>query len=472
MVSTELTETASPGKRRLWLAARAALLLVLAAFFLLGATEHARRVNWFKARGDQTSYLADAKVVYGNWHGQDPPALFPRNRMPLYAAIQAVFYNPRWTDDEFFVAAKRVNVLLTLILLALLYVVFAWNLPPLVATNLTLIVGFGYFIFRAGYVQSEVLFDVLVFLTFLTFCHLLKRCEVRISLLLALLGGALAALAQYAKAAMLPLVAILVAVYAYREIDVMAHALRRPARQLVAAAARFSWRSLALVVLVATCLGMLYPYLATSKRVFGRYFYNVNTTFYIWYDDWPDASVGTYSHGDHWGWPKMRRSELPSMQRYLREHTVRQIGARVAGGFWDMLSRSYQTFWYLKYVVLYVAFALVLAWRNRGEFVGMLRANAAVSFFMLLYAVAYLLATAFYAPISGTGTIRFLSAHIAPLMFVLSAFFVRPPFRDTRWKVGGTDLSPGHFHVLVSATMGLDLVFTLWPRLMGTYGGF
>ena len=38
---------------------------------------------------------------------------------------------------------------------------------------------------------------------------------------------------------------------------------------------------------------MLGPYLSTSKRVFGQYFYNVNSTFYMWYDDWPHASVGT-----------------------------------------------------------------------------------------------------------------------------------------------------------------------------------
>lgn len=63
--------------------------------------------------------------------------------------------------------------------------------------------------------------------------------------------------------------------------------------------------------MVVCFLGVMAPYLINSKRVFGRYFYNVNTTFYIWYDNWPLASVGTYSYGDHDGWPTLPRSQLP-----------------------------------------------------------------------------------------------------------------------------------------------------------------
>jgi hypothetical protein len=38
--------------------------------------------------------------------------------------------------------------------------------------------------------------------------------------------------------------------------------------------------------------------------------------------------------------------------------------------------------------------------------------------------------------------------------------------------VGGATLTPAHGHVGVSIAIGFDLVFTLWPRLMGEFAGY
>ena len=83
------------------------------------------------------------------------------------------------------------------------------------------------------------------------------------------------------------------------------------------------------VVFAMAFLVVLSPYLLNSKRVFGHFFYNVNSTFYVWYDDWPAASQGTYRHGDGVGWPKMPAGEIPSMGKYLRGHSAGQIAARI-----------------------------------------------------------------------------------------------------------------------------------------------
>ena len=72
---------------------------------------------------------------------------------------------------------------------------------------------------------------------------------------------------------------------------------------------------------------MLSPYLRTNKTVFGRYFYNVNTTFYVWYDDWPQASVGTIKHGDDVGWPKMAAETAAQAGRRIRIAPVLPIRA-------------------------------------------------------------------------------------------------------------------------------------------------
>ena len=458
----------------LWFVARLALLAGLAWFYVLGATAHARIVNNFKARGDQSGYLGDAEHVYANWHGQTPQMLIgERNRMPLYAAYLALFYDPHLSDPEFFDVAKTWNIRLSLGLLALLCAIVSWYLPPLISTNLTLIVAFGYFVFKAGYAQSELLFYFLFFATFLVCCHLLADRGRVTGLLLGGLAGILAALAHLTKAAMLPFVGIVLAVYGIREVVHLVRLIRHPAADLTRdVLTRLVWKSAAALAMVACFLGVLYPYISTNKRVFGQYFYNVNTNFYMWYNDWPEASVGTHLHGDGVGWPTMPPDQIPSARHYWETHTAGEIVDRLAGGFEDMVSRSYQTYWYLKYVALYVAFALAVILANRRAFARMIHEHAPLCLFMLLYAVVYLLAIAFYAPTSGTGTTRYLLAHVAPLMFVLSYFFAKEPFQTTQWRLGGIVVTPNHFHLVVSAMIGLDLIFTLWPRLMTTYGGF
>ena len=446
-------------------ALRWVVLLALAWFYAVAAHEHARTVNTVKARGDQSGYLGDAERVYANRHGANPPLLVgERNRMPLYAGYLSLFYDPQMSDPAFFEVAKTWNIRLSLVLLAVLLLVFDRHLPVLVSTNLLLIVSFGYFVFKAGYSQSELLFYVLFFATFLSACYLLEKRDARHRLALGGLTGVLAGLAHLTKAGVLPLVGILLGVCGVREIVLFARG-RSAVRSLV-------WHASATALVAVCMLAVIAPYLVNSKRVYGQYFYNVNTTFYVWYDNWAQASVGPYAHGDAVGWPTQPDDQLMSASKYWQTHTLGQIADRLEGGFADMVVRSYTTFWYLKYVVLYSVFAGALVMANRKAFAGLLREQAALAWFLGLYAVVYALAIAFYAPTSGTGTTRFLLADMLPLLFVLSAFFVRRPFADTRWTLGGTTVTTAHFHILVAATMALDLCFTIWPRLMTTYGGF
>ena len=326
-------------------AAGVGLVIGLAAFYLVSATEHADRVNWLKARGDQAAYLAEAKHLHANWHGLQSPRPLPRNRMPLYPAYLAVLYDTRLSDDEFFAAGKTWSIRLSLVLLGILYVVFRLHFPPLVAVNLLLTVAFGYFVFKAGYVQAELLFYTFFLLTFVASCHAIEARTMGRALALGAIAGALAALAHLTKAGMLPFVAVLSIV-------------------MIGAGAVMRWRIAAAVAVMASFLGVLSPYLVNSKRVYGRYFHNVNSSFYVWYDSWPAASVGTYSYGDQVGWPTLPRSQLPGPARYWREHTVRQILARLGRGFEDMVRQAYQTFWFFKLTLLYILLSAALIWSS------------------------------------------------------------------------------------------------------------
>jgi hypothetical protein len=452
-------------------AAAALLTLLLGIFYYAGATEHARRMNTSRVRADQSGYLWDAVAVYKNRHG-DNLLIGERNRMPVYPGFLSLFYHPSLAPDEFFEVGKRWNIRLSLVLLAALGLVFHRHLPRLAAANLLLVTAFGYFIFKAGYAQSELLFYSFLFAAFLCFCYLLRGLPRRRGIAVAALAGILAALAHLTKAAALPLVGIFSAVYF---IALVLDLVR--SRRLADSGARGSavsdvaWRGAALAVFAACFLATLYPYISNSKRVFGHYFYNVNTTFYIWYDDWPAASLGTYKHGDGVGWPDMPARDLPSMRKYLREHTARQIVERFRGGFADMIVVTYQRFWIMKFLVLYTAAAVLLAAANGSAFRRMLEEYRAPAIFMLLYAGVYLPAIAFYDPISGTTT-RMLLAHVAPYLFTLSCFITRPPFRDTRVTAAGTILTTDHFHWFVFAVMLSDVAFFLWPRLMADFTGY
>ena len=452
------------------LAARMIVLAALAGFFVTAATEHARLVNTSKARGDQSGYLWDAQQVYWNWHGRSPQKLIgERNRMPLYAAYLALFYSPDMSDDEYFVVAKRWNIRLSMVLLAALAAIFARRLPPLLSFNLTLIVAFGYFVFKAGYAQSELLFYFLFFLTFLAFWNLLERPPGIVSAVVAAGAGALAALAHLTKAALLPFVAIFVAVYAGREIAVYVRSRSASQPQKLGTLAA----GLAVPVLVVVVLlAVLSPYLVNSKRVFGHYFYNVNTTFYAWYDNWAAASVGTLSHGDGVGWPTLPEDQIPSASKYWRTHTLGQIAERIGGGVKDIVARSYSTYWYLKYVAWYVALMILAALSNASGSRGLVRRHAALVAFLVLYGTSHLLLIAFYAPISGTGTTRFLIAHLTPLFYAASVYLASATIATTQWTVAGVAVTLRHLHVFTLVMLALDIAFWIWPRVITTYGGF
>ena len=461
-----------PRSSRLWLAARLVLLGALAWFYVAGASAHAERVNWFKARGDQSWFLSVAQTVYHNWHGDAPAKMLRRNIMPLYPAYLALFYDPGISDPDYFIIAKRWNIRLSLALLVALGALFARYLPPLPATNLVLVVAFGYFVFKAGYAQPELLYYFLHFLTFLAFCHLLHERRAGRSLALGVVAGVLAALTHLTKAAVVPLLLILLCAYATGELLRLREARRPGAEALRRNALRATgWRAAAAVVLVVSFLVPLYPYISTSKRVFGSYFYNANTTFYIWHDSWGEATA-IRDAGVESRWPDKPASELPSLARYWKTHTAAQIANRFAEGFQDMVVRSYRTYWYYPFFILYLSYALALIAANRKAFVVLLREHASVAMFMGLYAVVYLLAAAFYNPVSATGTTRYIICHLTPLFFVIAYLAAREPFRRTVWRMDSLTLTPLHADLAISAALALSITFVLWPRLMTTYGGF
>lgn len=436
----------------------ALLVAILTTFYYAAASQHARIVNTSKARGDQSGYLWDAQQVYWNWHGRNPPMLIgQRMRMPGYAAVLALFWDPGMSDPEFFERAKTVNIWLSMALLFGLAILFARSLPPLAAANLTLIVAFGYFVFKAGYSQPELLSYFLFFCMFLSSWHLLTSSGGRQSVVLAACTGVLAGLTHLTKAVAPWFLAVLVAALVFKGLR-----QRSEFGRSIAASA----------LIIAAFVAVVYPYIANSKQVFGSYFYNTTTSHYVWYDNGAEGRARLGPYTDPEGRISVPHEQLPTMRTYLATRTPGEIAVRLAHGFEDMLVRSYTSYAYLKYLVLFVLTAAIAVITNWQAFRRLARERAALLLFLGMYAAVFLTSTAFLEAMSGTGSARFLIAHLAPLLWVLSLFLTSRPFSQSAWHAGPLRVSIAHFHPLVTAILAVDLSFFLWPRLMSTYGGF
>jgi hypothetical protein len=101
------------------------------------------------------------------------------------------------------------------------------------------------------------------------------------------------------------------------------------------------------------------------------------------------------------------------------------------------------------------------------------RQNLPLAVFLALYGGSHLLLIAFYEPISGTGTTRFLIAHLTPFLYACSRYLAHPEVVATsNWTIGGVRVGVRHLHLLTTVVLALDLAFWTWPRVMTSYGGF
>ena len=435
------------------------LILILAALYWYGGVQQLARVNTDMKSTDQSAYMDYARNMYES----DYTFIGGRNRMPVYPFLQSLFYHPSLSNEGFFERGKYVNLILSLVLLAGLASVFRHFFGPLHALNLVLIIAFTVFIFKAGWFQTELLFYVMNFCLFLLMCRLLQEP----SCAFAILTGIVAALAHLTKASVLPgLVVFLLSVGAQGAWTVCGN--RRTAARLTTTKSTTSHFTVILLVGLFFLI-TVFPYISTSKRVFGHYFYNVNSTFYMWYDSWEEAKQGTRAYGDRVGWPEMPPEEIPSMSKYLREHTPKQTMERFLNGgrlVWNNVLDSYG---YFKYIVIY-ACSLIVAmrrhWTRTRQFIAK---NPILCVFLLIYFATYGLLYSWYAPIIAGN--RLILAQFIPLMFVISSGLCLL-LRSSQVKVGRHLLDElAAMNLVITVIVSVDIYFILSERVGTMYGG-
>lgn len=446
-------------------APRALWLVAAALLFVWGAERQGRVVNTYMHASDQFDYMTYAK----NMARTDFQVLGPRSRMPIYPALMASLYREGTSDDEFFALGKRVGIVIALAVLAVVYVVFRLHSTAVDALTATLVAAFTVLVYKAPYFQCEVLFYGVTLVLFASILAFLRSPRASTAVWIGLVGG----FGHLVKASVLPTIVLGVASLAVRAIleargsgsDASDTPPRRPAWPTLIQ--HGTWG----VVLLACFLIVVGPYLLNSKRHFGSYFYNVTSTFYMWYDSFEEAKRGTRAHGDERGWPDLPESEIPSARRYWLEHGLADIGARLGGGLYLVVVTTFRSYGYAWFLLLYVVSAALFlsAGRRRSPRAPLRPGSAAQRVFVVSYFASYLLLYAWYAPIA-SGNRFSLALFLPAILLALRALSVA---RDRGWsidllgrRIGASEVSPALLRLLI-----VYLVAVLPFQISTVYGG-
>ena len=197
-------------------------------------------------------------------------------------------------------------------------------------------------------------------------------------------------------------------------------------------------------------LALLFPYLQESYEKYGSHFYNVNTTFYVWYDSWEEARTGTLAAGDDVGFPDLPPEELPGLEKYLREHTLQQVIERFVNGANKLVSYGclyrdstlrYDYCGQVAAGLVMFAFGLPLVLR-RFAFQQIIEIGQSYFFAIVLF-LTYVPAALRYAAITGPDP-RFVMALIVPFFWILGLLTHSARLQEHRITYGRTSVRTVH----------------------------
>jgi hypothetical protein len=417
---------------------------VFAAIVMLaiyGLEAHARR--HFQPtpaiQGDQDAYLADSVQMYQTKYA----APGERARMPALPFLLSFIYRPGLTEQEFLERAQAFNVNLSIVLLAVLFAIFRRKFATIYALALLAATAFGVFLYRSVMVQPEVLLYTLAFGLFFLFARLLTAPR----WWLALLAGATLGVAHLTKASLLPALALWVVLFAVQTVWIR----------------NFGPRFVVLLLVIGAFFAVTFPYLRTSKEMYGQYFYNVNSGFVMWCDSWPEALGWLEVHIDQKKWRALPAEQIPSPAKYWREHSVRDIAQRLGRGFRSLATQKAMGLGYYKFVVA-VVLASAAAWlvwpRRAREAIAQNPFGAAWAF---LFCAMFVVLIAWFDTI--TSDTRFILMIFLPVVFSASTFLLSVG-GDHTFSVAGRRLP------LVTAFSGVLLCLSFMDVLYNAWRNF
>ncbi|MCY4147275.1 MAG: hypothetical protein OXE95_12585 [Chloroflexi bacterium] len=390
-----------------------ATIAALALYFHVARIQS--EVNKDHNKSDQSAYIDAAIAAYEtSFHDTGD-----RVRMPLFPWVMALFYSPDMTEETFFATGKVVNTYLSGLILCLISAMFVQRFTLGYAAYASLSIAFLTFAIKAPWFQTEILLYGIFAAAFIRAVDVLRR---PVGWRSGLEVGALVALVHFTKAmGLLFLISYLGALF----VQWLA-GFALPRKRADSVREQVGWRLLshAAAFLLAFVV-VLSPYLLESYQRFGMPFYNASNTFYVWYDSWQDAKRGTKAAGDREHYPDLPEEQIPSLSKYLREHTATDILDRFVTGAQRMSARSCTD---TKYKYEYgfcsqvglglLALAIVAPWIALRTPKRELAAAAGVICFVILVHLSNALGTVWYNYI-GTSGPRGLLALLVPLFWTL-----------------------------------------------------
>jgi hypothetical protein len=370
--------------------------------------------------------------------------------MPVYLWLLSHQVTPEMTPREAFKVGKRFSRGLSL-LCFLAVTVVAWGILALLPALLfSATSGFLLLVFRAPLVQCEVLFYTLFLFVSLLMVDTLRRPTLARAATL----GALAGVAYLTKASMLA------GVWGF----LLLLCLRVGYAGLRGNPIWRRWCAVAFLFSL-TFVGVCAPYLYESKQRFGQYFYNVNSTFYIWYSSWEEAKAGTRAHGDRIGWPTLPAEEVPSPAKYLRDHGWSGVVNRFVDGFGTLSGRLWNSYGYMPVVLMLLAVLSTVSALRLSSIGVVLRADPLPTVGAIGGLLGYFLLAVWYQPIVEGP--RIALTILMPLLFgtlYAAQRLVRDDPRTQRllaWLLGG-----------IALWLVVDIVRVFDTRIVKVYGGF
>ncbi len=419
----------------------AVVLAICLPLYLYGSAQQLTNINNRDYWVDQDAYINYARRLAQS----DYAYIGDFNRMPLYPYLVSFLYEDDLAEDAYFERAKVFNIGLSVLLLIMLLAVLAAIFDPLPALNVWLLAAFLVYIFKSAYIQVELTFYTFYFFAFILMLKLL----IRPSWKLAIVTGAWLGVCHLTKNSVLPGIALLAGFMLLRllmEWKSAPEASQSPPPTPPHRVARGAKQVATIGLLLLTFLAVIYPYIRTAKNTFGHYFYNVNTTFYIWYDSWEEAEAGVRLHGDYTQWPDMPADEIPSPQKYLRDHTPEQIARRFIYGFYVSAQRHTNRggYGYTWYLLAYLGMAGVLirrAWQgeHRAALLAKMREHGVLLTFLAIFFTAYLFLFAFYVEIHPGQ--RFMLTLLLPAIHCLTMLLHLPIFGKLTTRIGGREVA-------------------------------
>jgi len=380
--------------------------LVMAAFYFWAGARQKESVNLSATAGGQYPYLVYAKGIAGEgvtrYFGD-------RNRMPLYPALLATVYAQDW--DTFVDRSAWFAILSSALVWAGIGCICYATLPVWPATLILLSGVVCVFLPNASFVQAELTYYGLLLATWLMLGRLIQRPQgwwaagagLAVALNYLTKTSGVAILAPFLVATCARAAAQWRSTKAAKSTESVPPRRSRPASWLLSG-----------VIVTAVYLFVSFPYLANNKERFGRYFYNVNTTFFMWCDSWPEAKAFEERYDISRRYPEAPSAQIPGPVNYWRTHSAGAMLGRLGGGIRTLWTRALEGS-FGRYFGISAALLVILVVRQRKEWGQLVREYWAVGLYCLLFFAGSLAAFAWYTPVAFGD--RFLLSLFLPAMF-------------------------------------------------------